>query len=215
MKKALQYAEILDCKTVHVMSGNIVPLMLHERQRALFKYNLAKAADMALDKGVKLVIEPINHRNMPQYFLEKQDEGQTIVAELNKPNLAVQFDIYHCQITDGDVATRLKRDMPTIGHIQIAGVPDRHEPDQGKSITNGFSATWTHSAIPAGQAANTSPRETPAPGSAGSRHGKTNKRFLKAKLVRPGSIAAEKYYGRISDCPFVKKCYTQMAAGST
>ena len=69
---------------------------------------------------------------MPQYFLEKQDEGQTIVAELNKPNLAVQFDIYHCQITDGDVATRLKRDMPTIGHIQIAGVPDRHEPDQGE-----------------------------------------------------------------------------------
>lgn len=132
MEKALQYAAVLECRTVHIMSGNSVPLLLRERQRAVFKSNLSKAADMALEKGVTLVLEPINHRNMPQYFLERQDEAQAIVAELNKPNIAVQFDIYHCQITEGDVATRLKRDLPRIGHIQIAGVPDRHEPDQGE-----------------------------------------------------------------------------------
>lgn len=132
MEKALQYAAVLECNTVHIMAGNTVPLMLPERQRAVYKANLAKAADMALEKGVTLVIEPINHRNMPEYFLERQDQAQAVVAELGKANLAVQFDIYHCQITEGDVATRLRRDLPHVGHIQIASVPDRHEPDQGE-----------------------------------------------------------------------------------
>ncbi len=132
IEKALQYASVLDCKTVHVMAGNTVPLMLPQRQRAIFKANLCKAADMAMKQGVTLVLEAINHRNMPQFFLERQDDTQAIISELGKPNIAAQFDIYHCQITEGDVATRLKRDMPHIGHIQIASVPDRHEPDQGE-----------------------------------------------------------------------------------
>ncbi|MCC8193586.1 MAG: hydroxypyruvate isomerase family protein [Deltaproteobacteria bacterium] len=132
MEKALRYAAVLECETVHVMAGNIVPLMLPQRQRALFMANLALAADMAAEQGVTLVLEPINHRDMPQFFLERQDAAQAIVLELNRPNIAVQFDIYHCQITEGDVATRLKRDLPHIGHVQIAGVPDRHEPDKGE-----------------------------------------------------------------------------------
>ncbi|MDR1827942.1 MAG: hydroxypyruvate isomerase family protein [Methylobacteriaceae bacterium] len=132
IEKALGYATVLECKTVHVMAGNIVPLVLRERQRAVFLANLARAADMAAAKGVTIVLEPINHRNMPLYFLERQDEGQAIVAELGRENVAVQFDIYHCQVAEGDVATRLRRDLPHIGHIQIAGVPDRHEPDKGE-----------------------------------------------------------------------------------
>lgn len=132
MEKALHYAAVLACKTVHVMAGNTVPLMLRQRQCALFKSNLDRATDMAAAKGVTIVLEAINQRNMPEFFLNRQDEVQAVILELNKPNLAAQFDIYHCQITEGDVATRLKRDLPHIGHIQLAGVPDRHEPDKGE-----------------------------------------------------------------------------------
>lgn len=132
MEKALHYAAVLNCKTVHVMAGNAIPLVSRERQRAIYAANIARAADMAAKEGVTIVLEPINRRNMPQYFLERQDEAQAIVAELNRPNIAVQFDVYHCQITEGDVTTRLRRDSKNIGHIQIAGVPDRHEPDTGE-----------------------------------------------------------------------------------
>lgn len=130
--KALRYAEALACKTVHVMSGNRVPLMLREHQRAILKNNIALAADMAREKGVSIVMEPINLRSMPEYFLNRQDEAQAIVRELNRPNLAVQFDFFHCQISEGDVTTRLLRDFAHIGHIQIASVPDRHEPNRGE-----------------------------------------------------------------------------------
>ena len=132
IEKALHYAAVLQCATVHVMSGNMIPLMMRERQRAVLEANLFRAADMAAAQGVTIVIEPINRRNMPLYFLERQDEAQAILTELAKPNIAVQFDMYHCQITEGDVTTRLRRDLPRIRHIQIAGVPDRHEPDMGE-----------------------------------------------------------------------------------
>jgi hydroxypyruvate isomerase len=132
MEKALRYAAVLECGTIHVMSGNMVPLMLRERQIATLLDNLSRAADMAAQQGVTIVLEPINRRNMPQYILARQDEAHAIVTRLGKPNVAVQFDVYHCQIAEGDVATRLRRDLPHIGHIQIAGVPDRHEPDTGE-----------------------------------------------------------------------------------
>ena len=69
---------------------------------------------------------------MPGFFLTRQDEAQAIRAEVGADNLLVQFDCYHCQIVEGDLAVKLRRDMAGIGHIQIAGVPDRHEPDLGE-----------------------------------------------------------------------------------
>ncbi|HKU25013.1 MAG TPA: TIM barrel protein, partial [Candidatus Sulfotelmatobacter sp.] len=82
--------------------------------------------------GIQILIEPINQRDMPGYFLSRQDEGQAICREVGAPNLRVQFDCYHCQIVEGDLAMKLKRDIAGIGHIQIAGVPERHEPDLGE-----------------------------------------------------------------------------------
>ena len=81
-----------------------------------------------------MLIEPINARDMPRYFLNRQDHAHEIVAEVGAPNLQVQMDLYHCQIVEGDVATKLRQYLPTgrVGHIQIAGVPDRHEPDGGE-----------------------------------------------------------------------------------
>ena len=80
------------------------------------------------------LIEPINTRDIPGFFLNRQDEAHAIVAEVGAPNLKVQMDLYHCQIVEGDVAMKLRQYLPTgrVGHLQIAGVPERHEPDIGE-----------------------------------------------------------------------------------
>ena len=129
---ALEYVQVIGNRTLHVMAGLDVAGVDRNRQRALYMNNLAHAADEAATLGVTIVIEPINTRDIPGFFLNRQDEAQAICAELGKPNLKVQFDLYHCQIVEGDLATRLRRDMPNVGHIQIAGVPERHEPDTGE-----------------------------------------------------------------------------------
>jgi hydroxypyruvate isomerase len=78
------------------------------------------------------LIEPINTRDIPGFFLNRQDQGQAVRKEVGADNLLVQFDCYHCQIVEGDVTSKLRRDFAGIGHIQIAGVPDRHEPSIGE-----------------------------------------------------------------------------------
>jgi hydroxypyruvate isomerase len=80
------------------------------------------------------LIEPINTRDMPGYFLNRQDEAHRVVQTIGAANLKVQMDLYHCQIVEGDVAMKLRQYLPTgrVGHLQIAGVPQRHEPDIGE-----------------------------------------------------------------------------------
>lgn len=136
---ALEYARLLGNKKLHVMAGLIRPDQDRARHRAVYLENLAYAARLAAAHGVTVTIEPINTRDMPGFFLNRQDAAQAICAEVAADNLQVQFDLYHCQITEGDLATKLQRDMARqpngfggIGHIQIAGVPERHEPDDGE-----------------------------------------------------------------------------------
>jgi hydroxypyruvate isomerase len=96
--------------------------------------NLAWAAERAAAAGVDILIEPINGRDMPGYFLSTQTEAHAVVQEVGASNLKVQLDLYHCQIDEGDLTTTLRRDLPTgrVGHLQIAGVPYRNEPDRGE-----------------------------------------------------------------------------------
>ncbi|WLW61368.1 hydroxypyruvate isomerase family protein [Achromobacter aegrifaciens] len=129
---ALEYAAVLGNRKLHLMAGLIQHGQDRAAHRAVYLENLAWAARAAASAGVTVVIEPINTRDMPGFFLNRQDEAQAICAEVGADNLKVQFDIYHCQIVEGDIAVKLKRDMAGIGHIQIAGVPDRHEPDLGE-----------------------------------------------------------------------------------
>lgn len=129
---ALEYTRVLGNRKLHVMAGLVGADQPRERYRELYLRNLAYAAQAAQAEGVLIVIEPINTRDMPGYFLNRQDDAHAICAEVGAPNLKVQFDCYHCQIMEGDLAVKLKRDMAGIGHIQIAGVPDRHEPDIGE-----------------------------------------------------------------------------------
>jgi hydroxypyruvate isomerase len=130
--QALEYAAVLGNRKLHVMAGLVRPGQDRAAHRDVYLKNLARAASAAATAGVTVVIEPINTRDMPGYFLNRQDQAQAIRAEVGADNLKVQFDIYHCQIVEGDIAMKLERDMPGIGHIQVAGVPQRHEPDQGE-----------------------------------------------------------------------------------
>ncbi|MGE8690393.1 MAG: 2-oxo-tetronate isomerase [Achromobacter sp.] len=130
--QALEYAAALGNRRLHVMAGLIRPGEDRAAHRDTYLQNLARAARTAASAGIVVVIEPINTRDIPGFFLNRQDDAQAVCAEVGADNLKVQFDIYHCQIVEGDIAVKLERDMAGIGHIQIAGVPDRHEPDLGE-----------------------------------------------------------------------------------
>jgi len=132
VQQALEYAVGLGNRNLHVMAGLLRSGQDPHAHRAIYLENLAHAASEAASAGITILIEPINPRDMPGYFLSRQAQAHAIRSELNVDNLKVQFDSYHCQIVEGDLATSLRRDLAGIGHIQIAGVPDRHEPDLGE-----------------------------------------------------------------------------------
>lgn len=129
---ALDYARVLGNDKVHVMAGLAAPGVEREAQRTVYLRNLEYAARTAQSAGVTIVIEPINTRDMPGYFLNHQQEAHAICRDTGAPNLKVLFDCYHCQIVEGDLAMKLRRDIDGIAHIQIAGVPARQEPDTGE-----------------------------------------------------------------------------------
>ena len=136
--RALPFAIALGCPRVHVMAGIAPPGSARDALRATYVERLAWAAGEAAAAGIEVLIEPINTRDIPGYFLNRQDEAHAIVQEVGAPNLKVQMDLYHCQIVEGDVAMKLRRYLGDpqhrgrVGHLQIAGVPERHEPDIGE-----------------------------------------------------------------------------------
>jgi len=132
--RALDYAAALACPRVHVMAGLVPAGADRAAMRRLYVGHLAWAAERAASVGVDVLIEPINTRDIAGYFLNRQDEAHAVVSEVNAANLKVQMDLYHCQIVEGDVAMKLRAYLPggKVGHLQIAGVPDRHEPDAGE-----------------------------------------------------------------------------------
>ena len=134
VEQALPYAQALRCPRVHVMAGVMPAGAERAPMRATFVENLAWAAREAASAGIEVLIEPINKRDIPGYLLNRQDDAHEILDDVNAPNLRVQMDLYHCQIVEGDVAMKLRKYLPTgrVGHLQIAGVPDRHEPDLGE-----------------------------------------------------------------------------------
>lgn len=134
MEQALLYARALGCPRIHVMAGISAGKEAEAQQRDTYLENLDWAARQAAAEGRCVMIEPINQRDMPGYFLKTQAQAHAIVQELGHDNLQVQMDLYHCQIAEGDIETRLRAYLPTgrVGHMQIAGVPQRHEPDRGE-----------------------------------------------------------------------------------
>ena len=132
--KALRYAEALACPRVHVMAGLVPEGQERAELRPTYVANVRWAAVEAAKQGVNLLLEPINTRDIPRFFLNRQDHAHELLGEIGAVNVQVQMDLYHCQIVEGDVAMKIRQYLPTgrVGHFQIAGVPQRHEPDLGE-----------------------------------------------------------------------------------
>ncbi|HUK00236.1 MAG TPA: 2-oxo-tetronate isomerase [Stellaceae bacterium] len=132
LERALDYARATGCQRLHAMAGNWPP----ERERSdgnrVFIENLRRAGERAAAAGITLVIEPINTRDMPGYFLNTSSQAMALLAEVGRDNVKLQLDLYHCQIMEGDLATHIRRLAGHYAHVQIAGVPERHEPDRGE-----------------------------------------------------------------------------------
>ena len=124
---ALPYVKATGVRRLHLMAG----IASRDDRKAVeaFYKSVAWATEFFAPHGLDLVIEPINSRNVPGYFLNDFGFARDLIDELKIPNLKLQFDIYHCQIIHGDVTMRLREMMPIIGHMQIASIPSRHEPD--------------------------------------------------------------------------------------
>ena len=132
IETALAYAEALECRTLHCMAGMVPPGVEREHCERALTANLRIAARACAEAGRTLVIEPINTRDMAGYFLNYQGQARAIIEEVAEPNLKLQLDLYHCQIMEGDLARHIRELAHITGHVQIAGVPDRQEPDQGE-----------------------------------------------------------------------------------
>ena len=134
LEQALPYAQALNCPRIHVMAGTVPEGADPNAYRNTLLRNLQWAAPIAAKAGRSLMLEPLNPRDAPGYLYSRQAQAHDVVLELGAPNVKVQFDLYHCQISEGDVAMKLRHDLPTgrVGHIQFAGVPERHEPDIGE-----------------------------------------------------------------------------------
>ena len=132
--KAVEYAQALQCPRIHVMAGLVPQGADAATVRATYIANVRYAAEQAAPHGIQILLEPINGRDMPGFFLSRQDQAHALIAEIGAANVKVQMDLYHCQIVEGDLAMKVREYLPTgnVGHFQIAGVPERHEPDVGE-----------------------------------------------------------------------------------
>ena len=130
--RAIEYARALGTPSIHAMAGLLPSGADRKRHREVFVANLRHAAKALAGEGLTLLIEPINSRDIPGYFLNTQAEAHAIREEVDQPNLKVQMDFYHAQIVEGDLSVTLRKHIAHVGHVQIASVPDRHEPDEGE-----------------------------------------------------------------------------------
>ncbi len=129
--RALDYASAIGAIAIHCLAGKVAPEQRPAADR-VFIDNLGRAADLAAAKNITLLIEPINGRDRPNYFLNHVEHAADVIAKASKPNIRIQFDFYHVQIVGGDLIHRLEKFLPVIGHLQCAAVPTRHEPDEGE-----------------------------------------------------------------------------------
>jgi len=130
--EAVEWAADLGGSAVHVMAGVPSPEMPPRRCREAFARLLAYAANRCGERGLTALIEPINTRDVPGYFLSTTAIAERFLDMVGSGHLKMQFDCYHAQIMEGDLTRRVERLMPRIGHIQIAAVPSRAEPDEGE-----------------------------------------------------------------------------------
>ncbi|MBA2126777.1 hydroxypyruvate isomerase [Hyphomicrobium methylovorum] len=129
---AIRYAKALGCTQLHCLAG-IAPIGAdHRSMRKTYVANLEFAAKALADEGLTLLIEPINTRDVKGYFLDSTAKAMDVIESVGAPNLRLQYDVYHMQIMEGDVAPTIQKWLPHIAHVQIADTPGRHEPGTGE-----------------------------------------------------------------------------------
>jgi len=143
--EAIAYASSIGCGNVHIMAGFTDGGPSAEKT---FQQNLRYACQEAQKRNITILIEPLNHYDAPGYHLSTLDAALNTVTAVNMPNLKIMFDCYHLQIMQGDLTRRIQKNLDAIGHIQIAAVPDRSEPDNGElhypNLLNAIDAMgWT------------------------------------------------------------------------
>jgi hydroxypyruvate isomerase len=126
--QAVSYAKAIGALNIHVMAGFAKGAEAHKT----FIDNLRYACDLALKEGINILIEPLNHYDAPDYFLQTTDQALAVIAEVGTTNIKLMFDCYHVQLMEGDLSHKLKQLQNNIGHIQFASVPDRGAPDHGE-----------------------------------------------------------------------------------
>ena len=130
LARALSYAEAAGCRQLHCLAGRTDD----PAAEGTFVANLKWASGEASRAGVRLLIEPLNTRDNPGYFLTRTAQARRILDRVGRDDVRLQFDAYHVQIMEGDLAETLEANVDVIGHIQIAGVPGRHEPDETQEV---------------------------------------------------------------------------------
>lgn len=126
--EAASYARVIGARSIHVMAGD-VPAGRTDEAQDLFAENLTWATGQASD--LTLLLEPINHRDRPNYFYSRSGEAAALIERVGSPNIRLMFDFYHIGISEGPPIEKMARHLPIIGHVQIAAVPSRAEPNEG------------------------------------------------------------------------------------
>jgi hydroxypyruvate isomerase len=137
VERAIDYARALGCRQINCLAGIAPESVPHSRTRDVFLGNLQYAAPRLAAHGIKLLIEPINTYDLPGFFLAHTEQALAIMEEVNNPNLYLQYDVYHMQMMEGNLADTIRKNLARIAHIQVADVPGRHEPGTGE-INYGF-----------------------------------------------------------------------------
>ena len=132
VETALVYAKATRCRILHAMAGVLPAGLDRAEAERVYLANLRLAADRLAAQGVTLVVEPINTRDIPGYFLNTTTQAMSVIERVGHPNLKLQLDLYHVQIMEGDLAQRVRVLAGHYPHVQIAGNPGRHEPDIGE-----------------------------------------------------------------------------------
>src|SRR5258708_730526 len=130
--RAIEYGTALGCKQINCLSGITPKGAPPDKVRETFTSNLKFAADALGAAGIRLLIEPINTRDIPGFYLCHTAQALEIIDAVGSPNLSLQYDIYHMQIMEGDLAPTIQRHLARIGHMQLADNPWRHEPGTGE-----------------------------------------------------------------------------------
>ena len=132
LETALVYAKATKAPILHCMAGYPPKDADMAEVERTYKANLAKAADFFAPHGIAVGIEPINQRSMPGFFLKTVDQAIRYIEEIGRPTIKLQFDFFHVQMQEGCVALKFKENLKYVGHCQLAGAPERNEPDTGE-----------------------------------------------------------------------------------